>query len=425
MIDKVYLKRIFQRYYEENSLNIPKVNLFNKREYGFIPWEEQVMERHLSFENFESLIEFFKIKAPRHAYSSGSLYNQPEIPDMEKKGYQGCDLIIDIDVDHFYTPCKEEHDFWHCKECNERGKGMPEKCTKCGNLKLKRLNWICEECLNTAKNEMIKLIYDFLIPDFAINGTEMKIAFSGHRGYHLKIENEKVRALLSEERREIVDYVTGKNISFEILGLREHSNIIYGFFKNNIGWTEKIVNKIVEILNKPYAEINDLMLDKRKFGFNKPVIKSLLNYKDDFLEMISSNERNIWSIEGFSPNTWNKFLQCIVKEIGVEIDVPVTIDTHRLIRYPGTLHGKTGFKVQEIFLDELDNFNPLNENTEKLDPIVFKSEKSTQKLEIIESKVPATKLKGYVYGPYEKGDIIDVPHHVAVFLLCEEVAKAI
>ncbi|MFX1315650.1 MAG: DNA primase small subunit domain-containing protein [Promethearchaeota archaeon] len=425
MSDKIYLKRIFQRYYKENSSEIPIVNSYNKREYGFIPWEEQVMERHLSFGNFESLIDFLKLKAPRHAYSSGSLYHQPEIPDMEGKGYQGCDLIIDIDVDHFYTPCKEKHDFWHCKDCNLRGKGMPKKCPKCGKLRLERLTWICEDCLNVAKNEMIKLIYDFLIPDFGINSKEIKIAFSGHRGYHLKIENEKIRSLSSEERREISDYVTGQNISFEILGLREHSNIIYGFFKNNIGWGEKIMGYIEDILKRPNSEISNLLLDERKFGLKSPTIKSLLNNKENFLEMISLNEKNIWAIEGFTTNTWNKFLKGIVKELGVEIDIPVTVDIHRLIRYPGSLHGKTGFKVQEIYLDEFDDFNPLNENLEKLDPIVFKSEKSSQKLEITENNVPATKIKGIVYGPYKKGDIIDVPHHVAVFLLCEEVAKTI
>lgn len=423
MTEKFYLKRIFQRYYEENYSKIPMVSFFNKREYGFIPWEEQVMERHLSFENSKNLIDFFKIKAPRHAYSSGSLYSQPEIPDMEGKGYQGCDLLIDIDVDHFYTPCKEEHDIWHCKECDKRGKGMPEKCPKCGNLKLERLNWICEDCLNVAKNEMIKLIYDFLIPDFAINPEDIKIAFSGHRGYHLKIENEKIRSLSSEERREITDYVTGQNISFEILGLREHSNIVYGFFKDNIGWAEKIMNFIVELLKKPNSEINKVLIDNRKFGFKLPTIKSLLNYKDDFLEMLSNNERNMWSIEGFSPNTWKKFLRSIVKEIGVEIDIPVTIDIHRLIRYPGSLHGKTGFKVQEIFLDEFNDFNPLNESKEKLDPIVFLGKKETHKIQIIEHDVPETRIKGKKYGPYKKGDIIEVPHHIAVFLLCREVAK--
>ncbi|MCK4688143.1 MAG: hypothetical protein KAT66_08425, partial [Candidatus Lokiarchaeota archaeon] len=81
------------------------------------------------------------------------------------------------------------------------------------------------------------------------------------------------------------------------------------------------------------------------------------------------------------------------------------------------------FKVQEIFLDEFNDFNPLNESKEKLDPIVFLGKKETHKIQIIEHDVPETRIKGKKYGPYKKGDIIEVPHHIAVFLLCREVAK--
>jgi hypothetical protein len=88
------------------------------------------------------------------------------------------------------------------------------------------------------------------------------------------------------------------------------------------------------------------------------------------------------------------------------------------------LHGKTGFKVQEISFQQLDTFNPLDEMDEGLDPIVFKS-KNTQKIEITEPYVPITKIKGESYGPYTQGEKHDIPHHIAVLLLCKEVAKTI
>ncbi len=426
MSESRYLKRLFQAYYKEKQTEIPKINLFEQREFGFITWEKHVMNRHMGFNSLTNLKKYFVSNTPKHAYSSGSLYQQPENQNMEGKGYQGCDLIIDIDVDHFYTPCKDDHDIWNCKECGKSGKGMPEKCPGCGKLKLKTLSWICEDCLNVAKNQIIKLIYDFLLPDFGMEIAEMKIAFSGHRGYHLKIENEAIRTLSSDERREIVDYITGENISFENLGFQERGGRIYGFSRDNIGWSQKIISKIEEILRKPKVEIENLLCNKRKFNFNQNLIKNFLNYKDDFLKIILNGRRNNWTIEGFGLNRWNKFLKVIVNDIGIELDVPVTVDIHRLIRYPGSLHGKTGFKVQELFPDDLDDFNPLDEVDERLDPIVFKSEKQiTQKLEIIESEVPLTKIKGETYGSYKKGDKIDVPHHFAVFLLCKGVAKTV
>ncbi|NVM16202.1 MAG: hypothetical protein HWN80_00695 [Candidatus Lokiarchaeota archaeon] len=427
MSDFTYLKRLFQAYYQEEQKNFPQVSSFNLREFGYIPWEKKVfMKRHLKFENPKELGVYLMQDAPRHLYSSGSLYLDPDAREMENKKYQGCDLIIDIDVDHFYTPCKEKHDLWYCKECGAEGTGMPEKCPDCKKLKFTKLNWVCDDCLNIAKNEIKKLINNFLIPDFGINENDMRIAFSGHRGYHLKVESDELRKLNSDERREIVDYLTGDNITFELLGLTERLNEIWGLVKENLGWSQKIMSKIEEFLQKPEKEIENMLKDEHTFDFNHNVVVSFLNYKDDFLELITKSQRNVWAIEGFRLTMWKRFLKGIVKQIGVELDEPVSIDIHRLIRYPGSLHGKTGFKVQEISLNQLDGFNPLNESNDNLDPIVFMSKKNlTQKLEIIENIIPMTKIKGVEYGPYKIGEKIEVPHHIAVFLLCKEVAKTI
>jgi DNA primase small subunit len=426
MTDKKYLKRLFQAYYKERQSEIPIVNLFEQREFGFIPWEKQIMNRHIGFNSPESLKKYFVNNPPRHAYTSGSLYLQPENQEMLEKGYQGCDLIFDIDVDHFYTPCKDDHDIWYCKDCGEKGRGMVEKCPKCGKSKIKKLNWICEDCLNLAKNEIIKLIYEFLIPDFNVDITKMKIAFSGHRGYHLKIEDKKIRTLTSSERREIVDYIKGENISFEILGLQEKGGNIFGFSRYTLGWPQKLIKKIQDILTKSNIEIETMLSNRRRFNLSQNLIENFTNFKENFLNMLKNENNNNWTLVGFSLNAWYKFLSTIVRDIGIEVDTPVTIDIHRLIRYPGSLHGKTGFKVQEIFHDDLDFFNPLNESNENLDPIVFRSEKLvSQKIKIVEPVVPMTKIKGEKYGPYTQGEIIEVPHHVAIFLLCREVAKTI
>jgi len=422
-----YLKRLFQAYYQEKQSEFPKVSSFKLREFGLIPWDKKVyMKRHLSFDNLDFLRSYLIKEAPRHLYSSGSLYLKPDAPDMKNKEYQGCDFIIDVDVDHFYTPCKDQHDLWICKECGEEGRGMPKTCPKCKGSKFTKVNWVCDQCLDVAKNEITKLVFNYLIPDFGIKEKDMKIAFSGHRGYHLKIESEELRKLSSEERREIVDYVTGENINFEILGLNEKSKIIYGLLVENIGWSQKIMNKVIELLKQPKNTINDMLLDKNLFSFTPFYVRSFLNYKDDFLDLITKGKRSVWAIEGFGLTNWKKFLRGIVQLIGIELDEPVSIDIHRLIRYPGSLHGKTGFKVQEIELNELDDFNPLDESNENLDPIVFKSTKNlTHKLEIVETKLPITTIKGESFGPYVKGEVIEVPHHFAVFLLCKEVAKTI
>ena len=251
MQTKQFLKNLYKAYYQENSKKIPIVNHFPQREFGFIPWEKQMMLRHTQFIEVDKFKDYLIRNAPMHCYCSGATYEKPDDLQMQDKGYLGCDLLFDIDVDHFYTPCKDKHDIWQCKECGISGKGMIEKCPQCGKFKITRLSWICEDCLNVAKSEIIKLINDFLVPDFAIDKNKVHIAFSGHRGYHLKIEDPKLRNLNSDERRNIVDYITGENLSFELLGLTEKSSgIIFGLLKENIGWSRKIMQKFEELLNQ-------------------------------------------------------------------------------------------------------------------------------------------------------------------------------
>ncbi len=422
-----YLKRRFKEYYKENIEKIPLVSLFNQREFGFIPWDQQIrMIRHMGFAKKELFITHLINTGPRHVYSSATQYETPENQDMKKKGYKGCDFLIDIDVDHFYTPCKEDHDRWYCKNCGKHGNGMLEKCPDCKELKLKKVTWICKDCLDVAKQEIIKLIYDFLIPDFNVEIENIKVAFSGHRGYHLKIEDNNLRALSSDQRREIVNYITGEGISYEILGLRKKGDNIFGFSRDTIGWPQKIYREIEALLTKSNLEIETILSDKKVFNLSQHFIENLLNDKKIFRSIIQNSNKNNWTSVSSNLDMWYKFLEPIVAKIGIEADVPVSIDTHRLIRYPGSLHGKTGFKVQELLLDEIEFFNPLDEQNEKLDPIVFVSKLETiQKLEIIEQEVPATNIKGETFGPYKLGDKIDVPHHIAIFLLCKEVAKTI
>lgn len=70
--------------------------------------------------------------------------------------------------------------------------------------------------------------------------------------------------------------------------------------------------------------------------------------------------------EVFSSNRYRDFFIELIKteakvSLAGETDEPVTIDTHRLIRTPGSLHGKTGFKVTPIDISELDYFDPLRD----------------------------------------------------------------
>jgi DNA primase catalytic subunit len=92
-----------------------------------------------------------------------------------------------------------------------------------------------------------------------------------------------------------------------------------------------------------------------------------------------------------------------IKDRGGEFDEQVTRDIKRLIRCPGSLHGKTGLRVSYIDRDKLDEFDP------QWDAVVF----SDELVEIVPSIDLSVMLRGEVFS-LTKGERIRVPEYVAV-----------
>ncbi len=411
-----FVKRLFQAYYKDQQKSLPSVSNLLKREFAFIPWENNIMIRHLGFKSLDFLTDYLINNVPKHMYSSASLYELPGASKMDNKNYLGCDLIFDIDADHLDTTCKEKHDFWECKSCKQSGTGLsPKFCpnSDCKSTKFKKITWICEECLEKAKKEIFKLINEFLEPDFGINKDSCFVFFSGHRGYHLHIENEKLRKLSSHERREIVDYITGNNISLSVFGLRKSDRGISYFNQYKLGWPRKIMLKLKNILSIE----NEVELRNRlnHYPLSKKQKNTLIKERKDIIDNIVKKQRDNWILLGFGIITWENLLLSLAKNIGADIDIPVTIDIHRLIRYPGSLHGSSGFKVVGIEYKNLESFDPFS------DPVIF-SKKNFLKLEIIVPEVPKTRVREITWGPFKMGEVLDLPHDIGIFLLCKNVA---
>ena len=63
------------------------------------------------------------------------------------------------------------------------------------------------------------------------------------------------------------------------------------------------------------------------------------------------------------PNTQDLLIKIMsedmIKELSGEVDVPVTTDIKRIIRLPGSVHGKTGLRVTPLTRDQLNDFDPM------------------------------------------------------------------
>lgn len=265
-------------------------------------------------------------------------------------------------------------------------------------------------CLESAKTELIKLI-DVLTRDFGFSAEEIKIGFSGHRGYHLHVESEAIRAMDSMARKEIVDYLMGIGLerSFHGLGLKgeKNSHLFGGLSLDDFGWRGRIAKGTYELLKSATQE------ELGKIGLNKKAVNSIIQDRETILE--NWKERESWGkVQYVSGENWKKILQYGIEKQSVKIDTVVTTDIHRLIRMNNTLHGKTGLKKVEVPIAKIENFDPLKSAIAFLEGEVA----------VYVTEAPQFRLGEETYGPYKRKEV-HLPTAPAMLLLCKGAAKVI
>ena len=357
-----FLQKVFREYYRERPPIFPD-NTRN-REWGFFPFIRGGMRRHVAFGDQEEAKAFLLNDTPRHAYHSAAFYEDPGASKMEEKEWLGAELIFDLDADHI--------------------EGAEE------------LSY--EEQLKSVKKEVIKLIENYVLDSFGFDENDVELIFSGGRGYHIHVNDPSIYKLNSKERRELVDYITANGLddswlfreipldrkSFYHRGTaREHVTIRFTKEmprRDDPGWKGIVgrgIGKLADNLDKKGK--------KEVLGYMKTVIKTndlrdgvgnkygKATFESTYNDLFGGQKgnrgvdkikRGIFEVFSKDRNR-DFFLDFIKTEASVnlagETDQPVTTDTHRLIRLPGSLHGKTGFCVIPIPLDHIRDFDPLVE----------------------------------------------------------------
>ena len=177
--EEKFLRKLFSRHYEKGKISALKCE---QREFGFGGWEKKIEFRHIRVKNEAELRMRLVSEAPLYVSHSVGYYEFPDARPMPKKNWLGADLVFDLDA--------EGH--------------------ACGKF-------TCQKCLEDVKADAIKLIEEFLLPDFGFSKQELSVNFSGSRGYHVHVRNSAVMQLDREARREIADYVSGTGLAFERL----------------------------------------------------------------------------------------------------------------------------------------------------------------------------------------------------------------
>jgi DNA primase small subunit len=387
--------------------------MIERREFGFLTFDGKTMLRHIGFQIRDNLESFLKKETCSDAFYSCAYYENPEA-EMDKKGWLGADLVFDIDADHIPTSCNKIHDEWSCSSCGFSGKGvLPERCPICGSQKIDANTWPCEVCLESAKIETIKLL-DMLTRDFGFSERDVHTFFSGHRGYHVHVENEVVRTLDAVARKEIVDYVSG--LGFDVVSHtlgRKNWKMVHSLqilqipSMNGFSWRGRIAKGVYAFISNAKEE------DFKNVGLKKNVAEALSRNKDMILKSLEG--AGPWSaVKGVGFENWRKIVEFCVKNQSAKIDTVVTTDIHRLIRLADTLHGKTGLKKVKFQTSAINVFDPFKS------AVAFKM----GTVSVFVSSAPEFRLGDETFGPY-KNQKVELPTAAAVLLICKGRAEVV
>ncbi|MFH1327640.1 MAG: DNA primase small subunit domain-containing protein, partial [Candidatus Bathyarchaeota archaeon] len=236
--------------------------------------------------------------------------------------------------------------------------------------------------------------------DFGIPDKEMTAVFSGHRGYHIHVENNCTNKLNSMERKEVVDYITATGLKVEHHGLLREKHITSGPAMIDLGWGGRIGKAIYTLLLKDIEELKRIKL-------TDDIIKKITEKREQILDAWQRGEG--WNqLSELKKSAREKIINAALIHGAAFIDTVVTTDTHRLIRLPNTLHGKTGLRVIEMPINKLPDFEPLR------DAISFREEFYS----INVKDAPSIQIGEKKYGPF-KNTSIKLPAAVAMFYLCK------
>jgi DNA primase small subunit len=399
---KRFVMKLFAKHYTEAPLDMP--DRFARREYGFMFFDRNFMMRHMAFPSRAGLKKYLVEQTPSHAYYSSAYYERPDAPTMPEKKWLGADLLFDLDADHV-----------------EGTKGLPY-----------------EQMLERVKQEVERLIDEFLNGDLGFDESDLKIVFSGGRGYHVHIRSQRVLGLSSHERREIVDYVTGTDLdldwvfprsAFEQSRFKDRAGVGYRRGMPTLedgGWKRRIRRGMDDLL----AELEGMPEEDAKRFLSETLATSVRDigpktvggmYADLFVKNRGRSgadrmrEENTFEVFSDKRNS-DAFLELVslrVKgRVKGETDEPVTSDVRRLIRLPSSLHGKTGFEVVPMPRERLSSFDPFTDAVPKAfgEDLVGVS---------VEAPVSVT-MRGSKFD-LDCGSNM-VPSYVAIHLICRNLA---
>mgnify|MGYP001178940724 CR=1 FL=1 len=429
MLRKENLLSLFREYYATAELDVENVP---RREIAFLTWDSRMI-RHQSHNDIESLRDLATKRAPKAIYASLSQY---------------------LDPSH-RPPKTEDRKSMNCQECGHEYKSDTNKsaCPSCGvenekanvNTKDRRAMDLAfdidygdipgaeqrdpRENLGAAARSTMNLV-QILVNDFGFDHSDMKITFSGKKGFHVRVANN--HPLFSDSnqkdeavRKALVAYVSGYDFNpMDFVKVQAHLNSpntwhLKGYesgwgkrFNESIEYFLKLAHKDEETFTDVLRMYMPWYTDKKRYGTKKslPSQKVIGGFRDSCKEygpkiMKGENIRQMKDAE--AKRLLSFALSRTLLRYGAFVDKRVTADKARVLRIPGSLHGGSGLVCCKVpSLDYLADMSWVLDLQKEL--------LGDEEVEVSISKVANT-----YYGVYEPGEH-KVPKHIAYAMLCSQ-----
>jgi DNA primase small subunit len=344
-------KRIFASYYERAEFRIPGIE---QREFG-VGNQKKIDARHLNFANLGEFRNYLCNNTPMFVSHSTSYYEFPGASPMQKKCWKGADLVFDLDI-------------------HAEGK------------------YGAYAQLGRVKDDVIRLVNDFILNDFGIKGEHVTVAFSGNRGYHVHVRDPEFLSLGSDERRELVDYIMGQGLDYtQFFSLEGRPAKLLGPRPDEGGYRGRLARGTIRLLEESPGSLSRLFTKEKERNF--------------FISGI--NEGN-WSRTSLKSGDLVSRLKAVASGLpvsSVDTDAGVTQDLSKLIRVPNSIHGETGLIAR--IADDIAGFDPWRHASLAEGPPV--------KVRFVED-VPEIEADETL-GPFRKGDEKELPQHRALLFM--------
>jgi DNA primase small subunit len=391
-----FLRQAFHGYYMYHWIEPPA--RLTLREFAVVNFGENFMRRHKGFQSTDELhdwlkgISHYEDGMVSDAYSEDytAYYDHPGARTMAEKGWQGADLIFDLDADHLK---------------GVEGMTFPEQ-------------------LDQVKVMVKRLIDDFLMNDFGFDERHLEAVFSGGRGYHIHINDPRVLSMDSHCRRQVVDYIEGTGLNMDnlctvhVIGLKNPGTKWQKDIRtreipkpDEIGWRGRFTRGVISVAKK-LSGMNEkdavkyLMSIDREDGkrLGRKSAREIYITVNDHIEDLAKGVIDFFENDRLLNLWWGIIQAEATIHVQGETDEPVTTDVKRLIRLPTSLHGKTGLVVAPVKLQDLDKFNPLT------DALAFNNHPWT----VTGTKDGTIPLGGQIIEVHA-GETLVVPTYAAVF----------